>query len=466
MFYHTNLYVKNERREEMQNNEYMLSGSISKSIVKFAIPLFFGNLFQQLYNTADSLIVGNKLGNTALAAVSSTGMLIFLLVGFFQGIGLGAGVVVSQFYGARDNKNLRLSIHTYLTVSIVIGLILTVIATLLAPQILVWMGTPTDVMPDAVEYIRVYFLGSLGLVMYNACMGVMQAVGDSKHPLYYLIVSSFINIVLDLILIVGFGFGVWAAALATIVSQFVSVFMCLFKLMRSDEVYSVRFKELCFDKRMIKMILRIGLPSGVQNSIIAFANVVVQSNINYFGEMAMAGCGAYSKIEGFAFLPITSFTAALTTFVGQNLGAGNTERVKKGARFGIWCSLVIAEVIGVLFYLSATLLISAFTREPDAIAYGVQKAQTCALFYCLLAATHSFAAVLRGAGKSLFPMLTMLVCWCVIRVSFISVMVPITQTIDAVNWVYPLTWTLSTIALFVYYKKINWSNSSIIKENK
>ena len=450
----------------MQNNEYMLSGSISKSIVKFAIPLFFGNLFQQLYNTADSLIVGNKLGNTALAAVSSTGMLIFLLVGFFQGIGLGAGVVVSQFYGARDNKNLRLSIHTYLTVSIVIGLILTVIATLLAPQILVWMGTPTDVMPDAVEYIRVYFLGSLGLVMYNACMGVMQAVGDSKHPLYYLIVSSFINIVLDLILIVGFGFGVWAAALATIVSQFVSVFMCLFKLMRSDEVYSVRFKELCFDKRMIKMILRIGLPSGVQNSIIAFANVVVQSNINYFGEMAMAGCGAYSKIEGFAFLPITSFTAALTTFVGQNLGAGNTERVKKGARFGIWCSLVIAEVIGVLFYLSATLLISAFTREPDAIAYGVQKAQTCALFYCLLAATHSFAAVLRCAGKSLFPMLTMLVCWCVIRVSFISVMVPITQTIDAVNWVYPLTWTLSTIALFVYYKKINWSNSSIIKENK
>ncbi len=450
----------------MQNSkEYMLTGSISKSIIKFAVPLFFGNLFQQLYNTADSLIVGNKLGNTALAAVSSTGMLIFLLVGFFQGIGLGAGVVVSQFYGAKDRKNLRLSIHTYLTVSVVIGIVLTVLATLLAPQILVWMGTPTEVMPDAVEYIRVYFLGSLGLVMYNACMGVMQAVGDSKHPLYYLIVSSLINIVLDLILIVGFGFGVWAAALATIVSQFVSVFLCLFRLIRSDEEYSVRLKELCFDKRMIKMILRIGLPSGVQNSIIAFANVVVQSNINYFGEMAMAGCGAYSKIEGFAFLPITSFTAALTTFVGQNLGAGNTQRVKKGARFGILCSLVIAEVIGVLFYLSATLLISAFTREPDAIAYGVQKAQICALFYCLLAATHSFAAVLRGAGKSLFPMLTMLVCWCVIRVSFISIMVPITQTIDAVNWVYPLTWTLSTIALFIYYLKSDWTHSSIVSNN-
>ncbi len=448
-----------------KTNEYMLTGSISKSIIKFAVPLFFGNMFQQLYNTADSLIVGNKLGNTALAAVSSTGMLIFLLVGFFQGIGLGAGVVVSQFFGAKDNKNLRLAIHTYLMLSIVIGVILTALATFFAPQILVWMGTPTDVMPDAVEYIRVYFLGGLGLVMYNACMGIMQAVGDSKHPLYYLIISSLINVALDLILIVGFGFGVWAAALATIVSQFVSVFLCMLRLMRTKEEYSVRIKELCFDKRMIKMILRIGLPSGVQNSIIAFANVVVQSNINYFGEMAMAGCGAYSKIEGFAFLPITSFTAALTTFVGQNLGAGNTERVKKGARFGIWCSLVIAEIIGVLFYVSATLLISAFTREPDAVAYGVQKAQTCALFYFLLAATHSFSAVLRGAGKSLFPMLTMLVCWCVIRVSFISVMVPLTQTIDAVNWVYPLTWTLSTIVLFIYYLKSDWTRSSIIDKN-
>lgn len=450
----------------MQNNEYMLTGSISKSIIKFAVPLFFGNLFQQLYNTADSLIVGNKLGNTALAAVSSTGMLIFLLVGFFQGIGLGAGVVVSQFFGAKDKKNLRLSIHTYLSVSVAIGIFLTVAATLLAPQILVWMGTPTDVMPDAVEYIRVYFLGSLGLVMYNACMGIMQAVGDSKHPLYYLIISSLINVALDLILVSGFGFGVWAAALATIVSQFVSVFLCLFRLMRSKEDYSVRIKELCFNPRMMKMILRIGLPSGVQNSIIAFANVVVQSNINYFGEMAMAGCGAYSKIEGFAFLPITSFTSAITTFVGQNLGAGNSERARKGARLGLWCSLVIAEIIGVAFYLTATMLITAFTKEPEAITFGVQKAQTCALFYFLLAATHSFAAVLRGAGKSMFPMLTMLVCWCIIRVSFISVMVPITQTIEPVNWVYPLTWTLSTITLFVYYKKSDWSNSSVVKENK
>lgn len=448
----------------MQNNDYMLKGSISKSIIKFAVPLFFGNLFQQLYNTADSLIVGRVLGNTELAAVSSTGMLIFLLVGFFQGIGLGAGVVVSQFFGAKDTRNLRLSIHTYLTFSLIIGVFLTGAATLLAPHILRWMGTPIDVMPDAVEYIRVYFMGSLALVMYNACMGIMQAVGDSKHPLYYLVISSVINVVLDLILIAGFGFGVWAAALATVISQFVSVLLCLIRLVRTKEEYSVRVNELNLNPRMLSMIMRIGLPSGVQNSIIAFANVVVQSNINYFGEMAMAGCGAYSKIEGFAFLPITSFTAAITTFVGQNLGAGNKERVKKGARFGLICSLVIAEIIGVLFFLFADVLISAFTEEHVAIGYGIQKAQTCALFYFLLAATHSFASVLRGAGRSVFPMLTMLVCWCVIRVGFLWIVVPITQTIDAVNWVYPLTWTLSTLALSVYYLTSDWSNSSIIKK--
>lgn len=449
-----------------KTNTYMLEGSISRSIIKFAVPLFFGNLFQQLYNTADSLIVGNKLGDGALAAVSSTGMLIFLLIGFFQGIGLGAGVVISQLFGAKDKKNLRASIHTYIALSLVIGVFLTVAATLLAPQILIWMGTPSEVMPDATEYIRVYFLGSLGLVMYNACMGIMQAVGDSRHPLYYLIISSVINVVLDLILVAGLGLGVWAAALATIVSQFVSVFLCMHKLMLADEDYSVSIKELKFDKRMVSMILRIGLPSGVQNSIIAFANVVVQSNINYFGKEAMAGCGAYSKIEGFAFLPITSFASAVTTFVGQNLGAGKKERVKKGAAIGIWSSLIIAEVIGILFFVFAPLLISAFTREPQAVYHGVLKARTCALFYFLLAATHSFAAVLRGAGKSMVPMIAMLMFWCVVRVSFLWVMVPVTETIDVVNWVYPLTWTLSTIALFIYYLKADWMNSSVISANK
>jgi len=444
------------------NNSNMLEGSISRGIIRFAVPLFFGNLFQQLYNTADSLIVGNKLGEGALAAVSSTGTLIFLLIGFFQGIGLGAGVVVSQFFGANDKRNLRCSIHTYLTLSVLIGVFLTIAATLLAPQILIWMGTPKDVMPQSVEYIRVYFLGSIGLVMYNACMGIMQAVGDSKHPLYYLVISSVVNVILDIVLVVGFGFGVWAAALATILSQFISVILCMRKLMTSKDDFSVNLRELRLDGRMVKIILKIGLPTGVQNSIIAFANVVVQSNINFFGKTAMAGCGAYSKIEGFAFLPITSFTSALTTFVGQNLGAGNRKRVKKGATFGILSSMVLAEIIGLLFFVFAPLLISAFTQDKEAVEYGVLKTRTCALFYCLLAATHSFAAVLRGAGKSMVPMVTMFAFWCIIRVSFLWIMVPLTKTIDVVNWVYPLTWSLSTITLLIYYLCVDWTRNSVV----
>ncbi|MGN0453119.1 MAG: MATE family efflux transporter [Ruminococcus sp.] len=447
-----------------EKSDNMLSGSIAKSIIHFALPVFLGNLFQQLYNTADSLIVGNFISNRALAAVTSTGMLIFLLVGFFQGIGLGAGVVISQYYGAEDKQSLSLAVHTQIALSLATGAFLTVAATLLAPQILLLMGTPAEVMPEAVEYIRVYFLGSMGLVMYNSCMGIMQAVGDSKHPLYYLIVSSVINILLDLLFVFGFGWGVWSTAFATVISQFVSVFLCFYKLMRTDEAHKVCLRKIKFNMRMLKMIIRIGLPTGVQNSIIAFANVVVQSNINHFGEMAMSGCGAYSKIEGFAFLPITSFTAAITTFVGQNLGAKKYSRVRKGARFGVICSIVVAEVIGVLFYLFAPVLIKAFTRESEAVAFGVDKTRICALFYCLLSASHCFSAVLRGAGKSLVPMITMLAFWCVLRVSFLLILVPVTNSIDAVNWVYPLTWTMSTIVLAVYYLKADWMHSFIAKE--
>lgn len=443
----------------------MLEGSIAKSIITFAVPLFLGNLFQQLYNTADSLIVGNCLGNSALAAVTSTGTLIFLLVGFFQGIGLGAGVVISQFFGAGDKKSLSLAVHTQIAFSIFTGLFLTVFGTLLAPQILVLMGTPEEVMPQATEYIRMYFAGSLGLVLYNSCMGIMQAVGDSKHPLYYLIISSVINVVLDLVFVTVLGFGVRSAALATVLSQFFSVVLCFVRLMRTEEDHRVVLKSIRIDKRMIRMILRFGLPSGVQNSIIAFANVVVQSNINYFGEMAMSGCGAYSKLEGFAFLPIVSFTAAISTFVGQNLGAGHNKRVKKGARFGVLCSLAVAEVIGVLFYIFSPILISAFTREPQAIAFGVDKARICSMFYFLLAASHSLSAVLRGAGKSVVPMVTMLAFWCVVRVGFLLITVPLTETIDVVNWVYPLTWTLSTITLCIYYLRADWMHS-IVDKNK
>lgn len=434
----------------------MTEGPIGRQIIRFAIPLFLGNLFQQLYNTADTLIVGRLLGSSALAAVSSSGSLVFLLVGFFGGICMGAGVVISRFFGAKDDRSLTLAIHTTLAFSTAAGVFLTAFGTALAPQILIWMDTPPEVLAEATEYIRLYFVGSLGMSLYNGCMGVMQAVGDSKHPLYYLIISSLMNVVLDIVFIAVFRWGVGGAAFATSLSQFFSVFLCLLRLTRVKENYRVTLKKIRFDAEMLKLIIRYGLPSGLQNSVIAIANVVVQSNINYFGAMAMAGCGAYSRIEGFAFLPITCFTSAITTFVGQNLGAKEYDRVKRGARFGVGCSLLLAELIGVITFVCAPVLIGLFTDEPEAIAFGVQKARTCGLFYCLLAISHCFSAVLRGAGRATVPMATMLVFWCVVRVTLLTVLVPLTQSIAIVNWVYPITWSLSTVTLFLYYKKANW----------
>lgn len=296
----------------------MTEGPIGRQMIYFALPLFIGNLFQQLYNTADALIVGRLLGNEALAAVSGTGTLIFLLVSLFEGVAAGAGVVISRYFGSRDTEKMRLAIHTNVAFSLAAGLFLTLAGTTLTPAILRLMGTPADVLPMASEYIRVYFAGSLGLAVYNTLRGIMQAVGDSRSPLYYLVISSLVNVALDLVFVGVFRTGVWGAALATIISQFISVALCLGKLLRAPEEFRLRLREIGFDRKMLGLIIKYGLPSGLQNSVIAIANVVVQSNINAFGTMAVAGCGAYSKVEGFAFLPISSFAIALTTFVGQN----------------------------------------------------------------------------------------------------------------------------------------------------
>lgn len=436
--------------------ERMTEGSIGKTMIRFAVPLFLGNLFQQMYNTADALIVGNLLGDTALAAVSSTGSLIFLLIGLFQGIAIGAGVIISRYFGAEDGENLRKTIHTNLAFSLLVGVLLTVIGTAMTPYFLEWTQTPTAVMPQATTYLRIYFCGSIGLVLYNACTGTMQALGDSRHPLYYLIVSSLANVVLDIVFIAFFKMDVEGAALATVLSQCISAFLCGQRLLHTDEDYRVSLRDIRFDRDRLWEILRYGLPSGLQNSVIAIANVCVQSHINAFGAMAMSGCGAYSKIEGFVFLPITSFTAAVTTFVGQNLGGAEYERAKKGARFGVICSLLLAECIGVIFFLAAPLLIGTFTDTPEALQFGVDKARICTLFYCLLAVSHCLSGVLRGAGLSSVPMFVMLAFWCVVRVLFLTVTAQWIDSILPVNWVYPLTWALSTVALSWYYCKVDW----------
>ncbi len=434
----------------------MTEGSIRRKMIQFALPLFCGNLFQQLYNVADTFIVGKIIGNSALAAVSSSGSMIFLLVGFFGGLSMGGGVVISRYFGARDEESVHRAIHTALALGLVAGVLVTVIGTLMTPQLLRWMDTPDSVLPQAIGYLRVYFAGALSMVLYNTCMSIMQAVGDSRHPLQYLIISSLMNIALDLLLLGVFHCGVGAAALATIISQFTSVVLCLLRLTHTTEVYRVNLRRVRLPWPTVRLILRFGLPSGAQNSIISFANVVVQANINAFGEMCMAGCGAYTKLEGFAFLPITSFSMAITTFVGQNLGAKEYERTKKGARFGIFCSIAIAETVGVVMYTMAPVLIGAFTTEPEAIAFGVQRAHICSLFFCLLAASHCLSGVLRGACRAMVPMFTMFAFWCVVRVSFLTITQAMFHEVALVSWVYPLTWALSTTALLIYYKKANW----------
>jgi len=438
----------------MSRNEIrMTSGPIARTIVKFAIPLFLGNMFQQLYNAVDSLIVGNFVGGDALAAVSSSGSLIFLFTGLVQGIFIGAGVVIARYFGARDTVRVQKAVHTTMAFALTAGIVMVLAGILLTPWILRLMGTPDSVLPNSIVYFRIYFAGFLSVVVYNAVSGIMQAVGDSRHPLYYLIISSVLNVVLDLLFVAWFKWGIAGAGIATVISQTVSALLGLARLIRSDTDVRIFPRMIRFHGKVFSEIMRIGMPSGLQNSIISLANVVVQSNINAFGAMAMAGCGSYSKVEGFAFLPVTSFTMAITTFVSQNLGAREYGRARRGAGFGILACISIAELIGITINLLAPKLVGMFNGDPEVVRFGVMMARTTTLFYCLMAFSHCMAAVMRGCGRSMVPMVVMLVCWCVIRVTYITVTVHFIPDIRVVYWAYPITWSLSTIVYSAYYLK-------------
>lgn len=442
--------------KDTESSTLLTEGTIWKKIIAFAIPIFLGNLFQQLYNTADSLIVGNFIGSDALAAVSSSGNLIFLMVGFFNGIAMGAGVVIARYYGARKSEEVEKAVHTLVAFGLVAGVVLTIVGMLATPYILQWMGTPESVLSNSVLYFRIYFAGSLGFVMYNIFVGILQSVGDSRHPLTYLIISSITNVVLDLLFIAVFRMGVGAAAAATIISQILSAILCFIRLVKSKEEYRIQVRKIRFDGNMMKQIITNGVPAGIQNSIIALANVIVQSNINAFGADAVAGCGAYSKIEGFGFLPINCFAMSLTTFISQNLGAKQYERAKKGARFGIICCITMAELIGILIFAFIPWLVGAFDNTSAVIYYGTTQARTVTLFYFLLALSHCLAAIFRGSGKSTVPMVVMLVCWCIIRITYITIAVRIVPVIQTVFWAYPLTWSLSSIIFMIYFFKADW----------
>ena len=434
----------------------LTKGPIGKQILQFTVPLLLGNIFQQFYNAADTVIVGKFVGREALAAVGSSGALINLLVSILMGVAVGAGVVVSRYYGAKQYTEMRATIHTTIAFGLISGVAMSVLGVAITPVILRWMQTPENVMASSVLYFRIYFAGVLTTVMYNIGSGIYRALGDSKRPLYFLIISTIINIILDLLFVAVFHMGIGGAAIATVVAQGLSMVLVFYKMMREDTVYRVSWREIRIHKRFLRQIIAIGLPSGIQNGIVSLSNVVVQSNINSFGDIAMAGCGAYNKLDGFALLPAGSFSLALSTFVSQNIGAEQYDRAKKGAAFGLIAAMVISELAGVLIYFTAPQLVGFFNDDPEVIRYGVLMARNIVFAYALVAYSNAMAGVLRGAGLSRVPMFVMVGCWCVLRVIWIQIMVPLTQDIRVVFWSYPITWAVSVTILTIYFFKVDW----------
>lgn len=434
----------------------MIEGTIWKQLLMFSIPLLLGNLFQQLYNTVDSIIVGNYVGSGALAAVNSSNPIINLLISLFMGIAVGAGVVISRYFGSRDHEKLEKAVHTTIAFSLVCGVIMTFVGIFASPFILALVGVPENVMADSTLYLQIYFGGILGVMVYNMGSGVLRAVGDSKNPLYFLIVSSIINIILDLLFVAVLNMGIAGAAWATLIAQIISAILTLLLLMKTKREYQVKVHLIRFDGPMLKDIIRVGLPSGIQNAIVSFSNVIVQSNINSFGQMAMAGCGSYSKIDGFAILPVMSFSMALTTFVGQNMGAQRYDRVKTGAKVGMALSCGITFTLGLVLVAFAPQVLSIFSDESEVIYYGTAMMRTVVPGYLFLAISHALAGVIRGAGLTKVPMIVMVCCWCFLRIAWISLAMPIFQDIHVVFLGYPITWAASAICMYMYYRKANW----------
>lgn len=443
----------------MKANQGMMDltkGSIAKGLVQFTIPVIFGQILQQLYSIADAWVLGNYADNTAFAAVSSTNSLIFLMIGLFNGTAIGGGVVISRYFGAKDEKGVEMAIHTNVLFGLISSVLVTLAGLFLIPQMIKLMKVPEDVLPQSLLYFRIYFAGSATVILYNVFTSIMRALGDSIHPLYYLAFSSVVNVVLDLLLVAKFHQGVAGAAFATVLSQGLSMLLCLMRMRKSKDYTRISWKKIKWYPQMMKKVIQQGLPAGIQNSVISIGNVVIQTNINAFGEFAMTGAGAHSKIEGFVFIPITSMVLTLPTFISQNLGAKEYDRAKKGALFGILTSVILAEGIGLIVYVFSPQLIHIFAKSEEAVRYGVIQERIMTLFYGLMAFSHSATGVLRGSGRSIVPMVTMLGIWCGVRVLYVTIAIQIVPVFQTICWAYPLTWGLSSIVFLIYLLKSNW----------
>ncbi len=445
-------------REQKQETKGMLmtEGVIWKQILAFSLPLLVGNLFQQLYNTVDSIVVGNYVSSQALAAVGTSHSLLNLIIGMLLGISVGAGVSISQYYGAKNHRKRSWAVHTCIALSIIGGLGMIVLGVWLSPIILVWMNTPADVLADSTTYLRIYFCGSLFNIVYNMGSGILRAVGDSKRPLYYLIASSLTNVVLDLLFVLVFHWDVAGGAIATIISQGVSAVLVMWNLMRTKEPYRVEIKNIRIDKRMMKRVLMVGIPSGIQQSIISLSNGSVQSNINVYGSAAMAGFGSYSKVEGFIMLPLQTTCMSATTFTGQNIGAKKYDRVKKGIIQGMIMSAIYTVAVSLVLYFFGGEVLKIFSSEPDVIRFGQEAIGIIVPFYLTMTVHQIIMGTLRGAGKTFVTMLIGVGNMCILRMIYINCLVPFFPSFHAVVLCYPITWITTMLMDVLYCWKAKW----------
>lgn len=441
----------------------MTSGVIWKELLLFSIPLLLGNLFQLLYNTVDSIVVGNFVGHQALAAVGASTPLINMLIGFFMGVAAGAGVLVSRFFGARKLEELHIAVHTFVAFTFLFGVLMMVAGITLTPLFLQWMGTPADIMDMAVLYLRIYFLGIIPTMLYNSGAGILQAVGDSRRPLCFLTIASVLNIILDLVFVIQLNMGVAGVAWATLIAQTVSCILVAVTLLRSKESYQIIPKKIRIDKPMLMQIVRLGIPSGLQQMIVSFSNVLVMSYVNRFGSAAIAGFSSANKFDNFLGLPVNSFMLAITTFVGQNMGAKQIERVKKGINTCMFMGIGIVIAIGIPAYLFSDLCIRMFSQKADVIYYGSWMMRTLVPFYSILNIAQVLTGAVRGTGNTTVPMLINVFYYCIIRQVFLAVAMMFVNSIVVVFWSYPLTWTLSAVTLFIYYKRGSWLKHSGVR---
>ena len=415
-----------------ENRGLMTEGVIWKQLLLFALPLLLGNLFQQFYNTVDSIVVGNYIGANALASVGASTPIVNLMVGMFTGLGTGAGVVIAQFFGAKDHKGVHDGVHTTIALCLVSGLVMAVVGVALSPIILRLLDTPAEIMEGSVTYLQIYFMGVMALMIYNMGSGILRAVGDSRTPLYFLMVSSVVNILLDLLFVIKVQMGVAGVAWATLIAQAISACLVLIRLMTSTESYKLILKDIRFHKKVLLETIRIGLPGGIQNAVISFSNLIVQYNINSFGAAAVAGCSAYTKIDGFAILPVMSFSMAITTFTGQNIGAKNYDRVRKGAKTCLVIALAVTLTLSGGLYLFGEKLLRVFSSDQQVLSYAVQMMHFLVPGYVCLAVAHTYCGVVRGAGISMVPMLALVGNMCVLRVIWISLAMPVFHNISVV----------------------------------